>query len=194
MLPRIIASPCFVLPCLWVAALAVFALPMPTGGKDAAVVFGPQPPMIVDLHIIIAKMNTIDEHSMIGIGNTVLHANLSNLLDRTPNTILTPRRLDIPLKILKEDYDTVLIGEARFKDEKDFQEAIEEMLKVKLPPIRYKGTCRDYIWKVLQELKRYREIYNERYEQVFKDQYAKLSHVTDQLFPAEKYNRKFQDQ
>lgn len=166
------------------AALAVFALPMPPGGKDAAVVFGPQPPMIADLHIIIARMNTPREHSMIGIRDTVLHATFPDPFDRTPDTILILERVDSPMETLKEDYHLIFIGQARFKDEKDFQEAIEEMLKVKMPPIRYKGTCRDYIWQMLQELKvrgyivdpgvlrRYRKIYNERYEKVFKDYYT----------------------
>lgn len=186
MLPRIVTLPFFVLPCLWVATLAVFALPMPPGGKDTAVVFGPQPPMIADLHIIIARMNTPREHSMIGIHDTVLHATFPDPSDRTPDTILIVERLDSPMETLKEDHHSIFIGQARFKDEKDFQEAIEEMLKVKMPPIRYKGTCRDYIWQVLQKLKvrgniiysgvlrKFRKIYNERYEQVFKDTHRRL--------------------
>ncbi|KAJ4463539.1 hypothetical protein C8J55DRAFT_494325 [Lentinula edodes] len=182
MLPQIIALPS----CLWVATLAVFALPMPPGGKDTAMVFGPQPPMIADLHIIIARMNIPREHSMIGIHDTVLHAIFPDPEDRTPDTILIAEGVDIPMETLKEDHHSILSGQARFKDEKDLQEAIEEMLKVKMPPIHYKGTCRDYIWQVLQKLKvrgniiapgvlrKFRTIYNERYEQVFKDTHRKL--------------------
>ncbi|KAJ4464220.1 hypothetical protein C8J55DRAFT_494003 [Lentinula edodes] len=174
MLPQIIASPFFVLPCLWVATVAVFALPMPTGGKDTALVFGPQPPMSVDLTIFMAQMDTLEEHSMIGIGDTQI-----------TNTTLIPRKFMRPLEELKEFYHTVPIGEARFKDKQDVQDFIEEMLQVKLPPFSHKGTCRDYIWKVLKELKvrgniidpwvlrKYRKIYNERYEKVFKDYYTK---------------------
>ncbi|KAJ4477096.1 hypothetical protein C8R41DRAFT_923132 [Lentinula lateritia] len=184
MLPRIVTSPFFVLPCLWVATLAVFALPMPTGGKDAAVVFGPQLPMIVDLHIFIAQMNTLEEHLLMGIGDTIIHANVSDESQRITNTTLIPRKFTVHLETLKKVYHTVPIGEARFKDEQDEQDVIKEMLQLKLPPFSHRGTCRDYISQVLQELKvrgyiidpgvlrRYRKIYNERYEKVFKDYYT----------------------
>ncbi|KAJ3870673.1 hypothetical protein F5051DRAFT_447327 [Lentinula edodes] len=146
---------------------------MPTGGKDTALVFGPQPPMSVDLTIFMGQMDTLEEHSMIGIGDTVIHANVSDKFQQITNTTLVPRKFMRPLEELKEFYHTVPIGEARFKDKQDVQDFIEEMLQVKLPPFSHKGTCRDYIWKVLKELKvrgniidpwvlrKYRKIYNE---------------------------------
>ncbi|KAJ4496314.1 hypothetical protein C8J55DRAFT_496384, partial [Lentinula edodes] len=173
MLPtRITSSPFFALLCLWVYTLAIFASPLSAtrDSKGAAPVLLPRQPS-VDLLILITRMNTLKEHLLVAVGDTILHANKSEVVGQEGT--LVPRRYHIPLNIAKKKYHTEFIGKASFWDEQDKQKAIKEMLAVKMPPFVQEGTCLDYIRIVLEKLKgrgsvdasvleQYETIYGER--------------------------------
>ncbi|KAJ3879795.1 hypothetical protein F5051DRAFT_185023 [Lentinula edodes] len=178
MLPtRITTLPFFALLCLWMAyAPAVFASPLSAtrDSKGAAPVPLPrQPSESVDLLTLIAHMNTLKEHLLVAVGDTILHANKSEVVGQEGT--LVPRRYHIPLNIAKKKYHTEFIGKASFRNEQDKQKAVEEMLAVKMPPFIEEGTCLDYIRIVLEKLKvhgsinpsvleQYETIYSERVE------------------------------
>ncbi|GAW04993.1 hypothetical protein LENED_006822 [Lentinula edodes] len=157
MLSRITARSFFALLCLWVAALAVLASPLPPSTPDskeaAPVFFGPpQPPVTVDLQILISCWNTAREHFLIAIGDTIIHVNNLKVIPEQENT-LTPDIRQIPLKIAMQKYTPEFIGKASFIDDRDRQKFIGEMLTVKMPRFSEEGTCLDYIMIVLRKLK-----------------------------------------
>ncbi|KAH7870268.1 uncharacterized protein C8R40DRAFT_1073342 [Lentinula edodes] len=132
MLPRIVASPLFVLLCFWVCMLAVLALPMPTGdSKDTVPVSEHHPPTVLDLelNIIFCNMDTLDEHSMIKIGDTILHATTSDTSVPRREVTLKPEQYVFRRKPSKRFFPTQPIGKARFRDEQDVRDAVGEMIE-----------------------------------------------------------------
>ncbi|KAJ3892837.1 hypothetical protein GG344DRAFT_75603 [Lentinula edodes] len=120
MLSRITARSFFALLCLWVAALAVLASPLPPSTHDskeaAPVFFGPpRPPVTVDLQILIYRPNTPIEHFLIAIGDTITHA--SSEVIPAQEGCLTPEIKNIPLEIAMQKYTPEFIGKALFVDD-----------------------------------------------------------------------------
>ncbi|KAJ3867126.1 hypothetical protein EV359DRAFT_61708 [Lentinula novae-zelandiae] len=192
MLPRSTSSPVFALLCLWVATLAVFAspLPLPIGnGQQTLPVAGPsRPPGVqVDLHVLFAHWDAPDEHLLLAIGETVIHAAATQPMSRT--IVLVPKKKEWTLNNPKEwGHHIENIGIASFTNQEDKWKVTNEMLDVKMPPYNQKGTCLDYITMVLKQLKDrgsidksvqkvYENIYNQRFEHTRK--------MVDKLTPEE---------
>ncbi|KAH7870280.1 uncharacterized protein C8R40DRAFT_1073351 [Lentinula edodes] len=185
LLPRSASSHVSALPCLWVATLAVFVSPLPTGNHNeiGPVLGASRPPGVqVDLQVIFANSgDSLQEHPVLAIGQAVLHAIMpEDTRGNTPkvwptaDTLLVPSRDDWILETLTgRDHRTENIGKASFVSEEDQEKLIEEMLALKMPRFNQKGTCRDYITMVLKRLrdggciddsvqKAYEKIYKER--------------------------------
>ncbi|KAJ3914468.1 hypothetical protein F5877DRAFT_82772 [Lentinula edodes] len=181
LLSRISTSSLFTLLYLWTIFLTVLPLPLPTGDNNAGdidnaapVFFGPpQPPILIQ--IAIANKDTPKEHAFIAVGDTLLHAVYPT---NTDHTQLIPQKEDMSTKAAMEAYRLGMktIGEAKFGSKFEEGKVIEELLKIKLPPIAENGNCWDFIMIVLKKMKKdgrivgdadsvlekYKDIYEER--------------------------------
>ncbi|KAJ3900065.1 hypothetical protein F5879DRAFT_925742 [Lentinula edodes] len=166
---------------LKILARYILPLPLPTGDNNAGnidnaapVFFGPpQPPIYIQ--IAIANKDTPKEHTFIAVGDTLLHAVYPT---NTDHTQLIPEKEDMSTKAAMEVYRLGMktIGEAKFGSKFEEGKVIEELLKIKLPPIAENGNCWDFIMIVLKKMKKdgrivgdadsvlekYKDIYEER--------------------------------
>lgn len=117
-----------------------------TNGEICSLTTAPR--RIQNLQILTTRFGEAGEHSSLLIGTTCVHALTEDGIIHL-DSILTPKKTPKPytaqrIKGLVGSKQTSL-GEASFRDEAEEQEAINEILEIKLPRFDQGGNCRDFI-------------------------------------------------
>ncbi|KAJ3849505.1 hypothetical protein EV368DRAFT_85485 [Lentinula lateritia] len=182
MFSRTTASHFFTLFCLWVNVLSINASPLPyENRRSPPVQFGPSlppPRLIRDLQILTFYIDQPREHSTLLIGTTGVHA-LTEDGHVSLTSILTPQKMPeeftaANLTGLEETGHRVTsLGTASFRDAAEEQEAIDQILQVKLPQYAQGGNCRDFIRLALKILIRKKNVIREevfpRFEKFYEE-------------------------
>ncbi|KAJ3872007.1 hypothetical protein F5051DRAFT_507319 [Lentinula edodes] len=160
----------FTLFCLWVNILAIVASPLPYGNGSKASPPGqfgpplPPPRRIQDLRILTTHIGDSEEHSSLVIGTTCVHA-MTDDRHITPASILTPKKSANVFDAATLEglqglgHRVTSLGTASFRDQADEEEAIEEMLGLRLPRFTQDGgNCMDFLRLALRVLIRRKNV------------------------------------
>ncbi|KAJ3996273.1 hypothetical protein F5050DRAFT_134646 [Lentinula boryana] len=144
---------------LCVSILTASGSPLPPDGVTR---FGPElppgffrPEVRLKLGVVKPKQSPIG-HAVLAIDDVMVHATWADLTD----TQLIPKKVpEEDLELYRRASKWFPLGKAKFKSQADKEQALTDMLSIKLPPYgKTGGGCWDYIESALETLRKRGEL------------------------------------